>query len=74
MRFKTFIKRETNEFIVVMSFGKKSAAQTFTSSVPTLLPMTATKEGVVEYYHNDTFLEGIDLIEVEVKIIENYES
>ena len=68
MRFKTFIKKETNEFIVVMSFGEKNATQTFTSSVPTLLPMSATKEGIAEYYHNDAFLEGIDLIEVEVEV------
>lgn len=67
MRFKTLIDNKTDEFIVIISFGEFKKAELGTSATPVLFPMTATKKGIENYYGNDFSLDGIDLIEVELK-------
>lgn len=70
MRFKTLINRETEEFIVIVHLGEDVKPELGICSTPTLLPMTATKAGFDYLYKGELNLDGIDLIEVELKIIE----
>jgi len=66
MKYKTLIKTDTKEYIALM-FDNKGELETFTTSIPILMPNTATMDDIIKLYRNKEIFDGIEIITLKIK-------